>query len=128
VPVASLDAIARAGVESAHWNGATQGNIGTFLYCRQTVHTISAFHARMFAPHNGIPEDPATGSAAAAFAGVIHRFDDLPDGQHKRMIEQGYEMGRPSLIALSLEVDGGKLGTVRIGGHAVHVAEGKIEV
>jgi trans-2,3-dihydro-3-hydroxyanthranilate isomerase len=82
----------------------------------------------MFAPHNGIPEDPATGSAAAAFAGVIHRFDDLPDGQHKRMIEQGYEMGRPSLIALSLEVESGKLGTVRIGGHAVHVAQGQLEI
>jgi trans-2,3-dihydro-3-hydroxyanthranilate isomerase len=128
VPVASLDAIAKAGVASAHWNGATQGNIGVFLYCRQTMHTTSSFHARMFAPHHGIPEDPATGSAAAAFAGVIHRFDDLPDGQHKRMIEQGYEMGRPSLIALSLEVESGKLGTVRIGGHAVHVAQGQLEI
>jgi trans-2,3-dihydro-3-hydroxyanthranilate isomerase len=37
-------------------------------------------------------------------------------------------MGRPSLIALSLEVEGGKLNGVRIGGHAVRVAEGKIEV
>jgi trans-2,3-dihydro-3-hydroxyanthranilate isomerase len=128
VPVASLDAIAKAGVASAHWDGATQGNVGIFLYCRQTMHTSSSFHARMFAPHNGIPEDPATGSAAAAFAGVIHRFDDLPDGQHKRMIEQGYEMGRPSLIALSLEVESGKLGTVRIGGHAVHVAQGQLEI
>jgi trans-2,3-dihydro-3-hydroxyanthranilate isomerase len=75
-----------------------------------------------------VPEDPATGSAAAAFAGVIHRFDALPDGLHKRAIEQGYEMGRPSLIALSLEVEAGRLGAVRIGGHAVRVAEGKIEV
>lgn len=128
VPVASLDAIGKAGVASAHWNAATQGNIGMFLYCRQTMHTTSSFHARMFAPHNGIPEDPATGSAAAAFAGVVHRFDDLPDGQHKRLIEQGYEMGRPSLITLSLEVAGGALGTVRIGGHAVHVARGTLEV
>ena len=76
----------------------------------------------------GMPEDPATGSAAAAFAGVVHRFDEFPDGLHKRMIEQGYEMGRPSHIALSLEVKGGKLGAVRIGGHAVRVAEGRIEV
>ena len=75
-----------------------------------------------------MPEDPATGAAAAAFAGVVQRFDRLPDGQHKRLIEQGYEMGRPSLIALTMEVDGGKLATVRIGGHAVRVAEGRIEV
>ena len=127
-PIASLDAIAKAGVASAHWNAATQGNVGVFLYCRQTVHTTSSFHARMFAPHNGIAEDPATGSAAAAFAGVVHRFDALPDGSHKRIIEQGFEMGRPSLMELSMDIEGGKLGTVRIGGHAVRVAQGRIEV
>ncbi len=128
VPVASLDAMGKAGVASAHWNAATQGNVGMFLYCRQTVHTTSSFHARMFAPHNGIAEDPATGSAAAAFAGVVHRFDALPDGSHKRIIEQGFEMGRPSLMELSMDIEGGKLGTVRIGGHAVRVAQGRIEV
>jgi len=42
-----------------------------FVYCRQTIHNNAAFHARMFAPTMGIPEDPATGSAAAAFAGVV---------------------------------------------------------
>ncbi len=126
VPVASLAAMEKARVSSSHWEAVKQQ--GAFLYCRQTVHTTSAFHARMFAPHNGIPEDPATGSAAAAFAGVVHRFDALPDGMHRRIVEQGFEMGRPSLISLSLEVVAGKLGTVRVGGHAVRVAEGKIEV
>jgi trans-2,3-dihydro-3-hydroxyanthranilate isomerase len=128
VPVASLEAIAKAGAAQAHWNAATQGNVGVFVYCRQTVHTTSSFHARMFAPHNGIGEDPATGSAAAAFAGVVHRFDELPDGSHKRVIEQGFEMGRPSLMELSMDVEGGKLHAVRIGGHAVRVAQGRIEV
>ena len=92
------------------------------------MHTTSAFHARMFAPEHGVPEDPATGSAAVGFAGVVHRFDALPDGLHKRVIEQGFEMGRPSLIELSLHVEGGRLEAVRIGGHAVRVAEGMIEV
>jgi trans-2,3-dihydro-3-hydroxyanthranilate isomerase len=128
VPVASLEAIAKARVASPHWETATQNSIGVFLYCRQTLHNTSSFHARMFAPHNGIPEDPATGSAAAAFAGVVHRFDELPDGTHKRTIEQGYEMGRPSSMYLSLEIERGKLDTVRIGGHAVRVSEGKIEI
>jgi trans-2,3-dihydro-3-hydroxyanthranilate isomerase len=130
VPIASLEAIAKAQVAPQHWSPVMrrQGHTGAFLYCRQTVHTTSAFHARMFAPDAGVPEDPATGSAAAAFAGVVHRFDALPDGQHKRAIEQGYEMGRPSLIELSLQVEGGKLDAVRIGGHAVQVAEGRIEV
>src|SRR5438552_3234577 len=124
VPVASLEAMAKARVASSHWGAAFQGGIGAFLYCRQTVHTTSAFHARMFAPEHGVPEDPATGSAAVGFAGVVHRFDALHDGPHKRTIEQGFEMGRPSLIELSLQVEGGKLEAVRIGGHAVRVAEG----
>jgi trans-2,3-dihydro-3-hydroxyanthranilate isomerase len=128
VPVASLEAMAKAHVSAVHWDDATQGDIGVFLYCRQTLHTTSAFHARMFAPHSGIAEDPATGSAAAAFAGVVHRFDELPDGAHRRVIEQGYEMGRPSLMELSMDVDRGRLQVVRIGGHAVRVTEGAIEV
>jgi trans-2,3-dihydro-3-hydroxyanthranilate isomerase len=130
VPVASLEAIAKAQVAPQHWSPVMrqQGHTGAFPYCRQTVHTTSAFHARMFAPDAGVAEDPATGSAAAAFAGVVHRFDALPDGVHKRAIEQGYEMGRPSLIELSLQIAGGKLDTVRIGGHAVRVAEGRIEI
>jgi trans-2,3-dihydro-3-hydroxyanthranilate isomerase len=130
VPVASLDAIGKARVAAPHWDAVLQGQglVGAFLYCRQTVHTGSSFHARMFAPEFGIPEDPATGSAAAAFAGVVHGFDALPDGTHKRVIEQGYEMGRPSTIALTIEVEHGRLAAVRIGGHAVRVAEGRIEV
>ena len=82
----------------------------------------------MFAPAAGVVEDPATGSAAAAFAGVIHRFDGLRDGHHKRIVEQGFEMGRPSHISVGMEVAGGKLSTVRIGGSAVRVSAGKIRV
>jgi trans-2,3-dihydro-3-hydroxyanthranilate isomerase len=126
VPVASLEAIAKAQVIPQHW-GPMEGQ-GAFLYCRQTVHTTSSFHARMFAPQLGVAEDPATGSAAAAFAGVVHRFDALTDGLHKRLIEQGYEMGRPSLIELALGVEGGRLASARIGGHAVRVSEGTIEI
>jgi trans-2,3-dihydro-3-hydroxyanthranilate isomerase len=128
VPVASLDAIAKARPLSPYWEAAMGRETGAFLYCRQAAHTTSAFHARMFAPHQGVPEDPATGSAAAAFAGVIHRFDALPDGLHKRVIEQGFEMGRESLITVSLEIAGGKLEVARVGGHAVRVAEGTIEI
>lgn len=128
VPVASLEAMAKARVNATSWDQVfgERGLVGAYLYCRQTVHATSAFHARMFAPAMGIPEDPATGSAAVGFAGVIQRFDALPDGVHKRVIEQGLEMGRPSFIALSFAVDGGRLANVRIGGHAVRVAEGML--
>lgn len=130
VPVASMPAIRKAGVQPQHWNDAFSGAVpgSVYLYCRDTVHTTSSFHARMFAPHHGVAEDPATGSAAAAFAGVFHHYDGLTDGEHRRSVEQGFVMGRPSIIQLYLEVARGRLHTVRIGGHAVRVSEGTLEV
>ncbi len=101
---------------------------GVYLYTRECLHNGSAFHARMFAPQLGVPEDPATGSAAVCFAGIVHDFDGVTDGTHKRLIEQGHEMGRPSTISLTLVVSGGRLETVRIGGSAVRVIEGTLAV
>jgi trans-2,3-dihydro-3-hydroxyanthranilate isomerase len=126
VPVTSLDAIAKARVNGAHWAATFPDNEvdGVYLYSRECVHKGAAFHARMFAPQLGVPEDPATGAAAVGFAGVLREFDVLPDGAHKRVIEQGYEMDRPSAIVLTLIVAGSKLDTVRIGGNAVRVVDG----
>ena len=82
----------------------------------------------MFSPGMGIVEDPATGSAAAAFAGVIARFDSPPDGTHRYAIEQGYEMGRRSIISLEVDFEGGALEATRIGGRAVRVMRGEIDL
>lgn len=130
IPIASLDAIGRARVNGSHWSQAfsEQGLVGAYLYTRQCLHTSSSFHARMFAPDAGVPEDPATGSAAVCFAGVIARFDGLPDGTHRRTIEQGIEMKRSSIVCLVLQVHGQKLEGVRIGGQSVRVSEGTVEV
>lgn len=131
VPVQGLEAMDRASVVARHWpEGFGSDGYGmAFIYCRETVHTDSWFHARMFAPMMlASPEDPATGSAAVALAGVIHRFDRPPDGLHSGVIEQGYEMGRPSSISLEVEIDGGKLRRVRIGGQAVEVTRGELTV
>jgi trans-2,3-dihydro-3-hydroxyanthranilate isomerase len=130
VPVAGLEAIGRARIEAAHWPKTfPTGDVdGVYLYTRECTHKGSAFHARMFAPQSGVPEDPATGAAAVGLAGVVHEFDGLPDGVHKRTIEQGLELGRPSSIVLTFIVDGGKLDTVRIGGHGVRIAEGTLSL
>jgi trans-2,3-dihydro-3-hydroxyanthranilate isomerase len=60
-------------------------------------------------------------------AGYIPTFDTFADGSHLLVIEQGFEMGRPSLIELTLKVSGGKLTGASIGGSAVVVMEGTIE-
>ncbi|MEZ5844609.1 MAG: PhzF family phenazine biosynthesis protein [Hyphomicrobiaceae bacterium] len=128
VPIASLDAMAKARVNPASWQAAFGEQTAAYLYTSATTHASAHLHARMFMPGGGIAEDPATGSAAAALAGVVHRFDQPPEGSHRRMIEQGFEMGRPSHISLTLEVRATKLAGVRIGGHAVRVTEGTVRV
>lgn len=134
IPVRGLDAIGRSRCDAQHWEAAfgATGPRAAFIYCRETVEAGHHFHARMFAPHMGIAEDPATGSAVAALAGVIARHgvrgeERLGDGEHEFTVEQGYEMGRPSLLHLSLTIDGGALAAAAIGGEAVLVAEGTME-
>jgi len=129
VPVRGLEDMERIAVNPQHWESAfgDGGLNAAFVYCRQCVHTRSHFHARMFLPDLFGSEDPATGSAAAAFAGVIRRFDRPPEGVHTCLIEQGYEMGRPSEISLEFDLAGRSLKAVRIGGWSVPVMRGRIE-
>lgn len=86
------------------------------------------FRARMFAPLLGIAEDPATGSAAASFAGYLSSMDELKNGTLKWNIEQGFEMGRPSLLYIEADKKEGAITAVRVGGNAVMVTEGVFEL
>jgi trans-2,3-dihydro-3-hydroxyanthranilate isomerase len=126
IPVATLDAMARADPQKTPWGA--DGGPSVYLYCPETAGEGASYHARMFAGGWGIAEDPATGSAAASFAAVVTAFDRLADGEHMLVIEQGYEMGRPSLVSLGLEIEGGALKGATIGGSAVIVSEGKLRL
>jgi trans-2,3-dihydro-3-hydroxyanthranilate isomerase len=127
VPVRSMAVLAKAAPHPAAW-GRAFGRDAAFLYTRETEGHDHSFRARMFAPEAGIIEDPATGSAVAAFAGAVKAFDALPDGDHSSIIEQGFEMGRQSLIRLGMAIEGGSLTAVRIGGHAVAVMDGTLRM
>ncbi|MHC5652741.1 PhzF family phenazine biosynthesis protein [Stappia sp. ICDLI1TA098] len=129
VPVANLAALSRARPRNANWDEAFGGlgsGAAAYVYCRQTAASGSTFSARMFAPAMGIVEDPATGSAAAAFAGVVRHFDKPTDGTHNLRIEQGVDMGRPSMIDLEIDIQAGALKAARIGGQAVIIAKGEM--
>lgn len=130
VPVRDAATVAAARIDHSHWREAIRpkDHANAFVYCRQTVDRGHHYHARMFAPDLGVGEDPATGSAVAAFAGVIMAYDKPQDGQHRFVIEQGYEMGRPSQITLEMEVKNGELISARIGGSAVIVSEGALHI
>lgn len=132
VPVHDLAAAAKADCNAYEWERFAPMGDGqlafAYVYCRGGVNHAASFHARMFAPGDGMPEDPATGSAAAALSGAIHHFDGLPEGKHALVIEQGVEMGRPSLIHLHIDCAGTEVSHVRIGGEAVRIAEGKLMI
>lgn len=128
LPVRNLAAMSKIVPQLALWGGAF-GELGNVCaYTRETVGLGRHFHFRVFAPTVGVAEDPATGSAAAAFAGVVQMFDGHRSGNRKLVIEQGFEIDRPSLITLEIDSDGGKLTAARVGGDAVVVASGTIDV
>ncbi len=84
-------------------------------------------HVRMYAPAAGVPEDPATGSAGAALGAYLGKRAGSP-GTHRWLVEQGLEIGRPSLIEVEADIDAGSVAAVRVAGQCVMVSHGTMEV
>jgi trans-2,3-dihydro-3-hydroxyanthranilate isomerase len=97
-----------------------------FLYTRST--DGFDIRARMFAPLSGVPEDPATGSANCALAGLLAHYSQQPNGSFSWRIAQGVEMGRPSTLIARAEKKDGTVHSTRVGGSCAMVSEGSIEV
>ncbi len=129
VPVSGLDALARARPDVGRWGAVKPADhANAYVYASIASEDGLHYRARMFAPDLGVMEDPATGSAVAAFAGAVMAFEALPDGEHAVIVDQGFEMGRPSRIDLHLTVSGGELVRAAIGGKAVIVSEGTLRL
>ncbi len=129
VPVRDVETLAKVVPNPALWAAAFgPDRLPAYVYTRQVARNDCDFRARMFAPASGIAEDPATGSAVAAFVGAVAGFDALRPGEHRLVIEQGVEMGRPSRIVLEIDIEGGAVHASRIGGDAVLVAEGTLNL
>lgn len=129
LPLRDRAAVDRARVDQAAWQSALASfwapHVYVFAYERGAGG--GQVYARMFAPAMNIPEDPATGAAAAALAGYLGRIDPAP-GTRRWTIAQGVAMGRPSTIALELDNVDGAIAEVRVGGSAVLVGEGILRV
>jgi trans-2,3-dihydro-3-hydroxyanthranilate isomerase len=95
-----------------------------FVFAEEGERPGSDIHARMFAPAIGVPEDPATGSAAVALAGYLAARDARRDGTLRWRIEQGFEMGRPSILEAEADKKDGEVVATRVGGSTVLVTEG----
>src|SRR5262245_8099996 len=103
------------------------GANGIMVFTTVTVEPSAAVHARMFAPAIGILEDPATGSASGALGAYLVQngvVDVSPTTDI--VIEQGYEIERPSQILVRVESDDDIIQTVKVGGQCVMVLEGTL--
>ena len=133
VPVSGLAAAGRVRFDTHRWAALAPAKsadafASAYVYCRETVETETNFHARMFVTGGSPYEDPATGSAAAAFIGQAVACEKFGDGTTRLSIEQGMEMGRPSRIGVDIDVADGRADAARIGGSAVIVAQGTLLV
>jgi PhzF family phenazine biosynthesis protein len=124
VPVRNQGAIARAHPDAQRLAKILKavGGEGCYLYCLDPVLPSSVAHARFFNPTMGIVEDSATGTAAGPLACQLVSHRIVKDGS-TMMIEQGYEMKRPSILCVEVHDK-----TVRLAGRGVKVIEGRLRI
>jgi trans-2,3-dihydro-3-hydroxyanthranilate isomerase len=130
VPLRDTETLARAELDLQCWKEMLRDAWAPQVYLVAPLEGPQGtrFRARMFAPGIGIPEDSATGSAATAFPGWLVPRLRLRDGVLTASIEQGIEMGRPSTLLIEVELKEGQITAVRVGGKAVSIAEGTINI
>jgi trans-2,3-dihydro-3-hydroxyanthranilate isomerase len=127
--VGSLDALGRSSPNVAAFRAAHGKHpnpidrFSLFLYVRTAAGRV---RARMFAPLSNVFEDPATGSASCALGGLLSSLERDDDG-FRLTIEQGVEMGRPSLIEVGVSATGGRQ-SIHVSGHCVPVMRGTFTV
>jgi trans-2,3-dihydro-3-hydroxyanthranilate isomerase len=130
IPVRDAATLARAELDVNRWREILKDWWADQVYVVAPLDGPQGtrYRARMFAPSLGFLEDPATGAAAAAFPGWLVPRLGARDGILTVTVEQGIEMGRPSTLMIEIELSGGVITVVRVGGMAVPVAEGTIRV
>ena len=137
VPLATRSAVDRASVDARSlarcFQNAGLGNLPVFFFTtdRGTADTGCAetVYSRMLAPGFGIAEDPATGGASGPLGCYLVHYEIVASESAHRMISlQGVAMGRPSRIHISIDAKDGGISRVRIGGRAVMVGRGELDV
>jgi trans-2,3-dihydro-3-hydroxyanthranilate isomerase len=107
------------------------GSECAMCYSLETVDPNATVHCRMFAPGIGVPEDPATGSAAGALGSYLVRYGIIKpeSGVAKIVVEQGLEIDRPSRIEVAISVSAtDEITEVRVGGKAITIIKGEVSL
>jgi trans-2,3-dihydro-3-hydroxyanthranilate isomerase len=100
-----------------------------YVFTEETLESSSTVHSRAFAPFIGIPEDPATGSAGGALGAYLVQHSVIENLDPSAIvIEQGFEMERPSLIQVSVGKNDEEIDSIKVGGQAITVLEGSLRI
>jgi trans-2,3-dihydro-3-hydroxyanthranilate isomerase len=130
VGVKSLKALGQARVRLDPWEQTLRRSWAPdlFVFAADAESGPSHYRARCFVPSMAVPEDPATGSANACFAGFLAARSPEREGTLRWTVMQGVEMGRPSRLEIEAEKSNGAITAVRVGGQAVFVMEGSFRL
>lgn len=126
VPLKNLDALRRCRVDWNLYQQTPAAGKNLYVFCPEPHENGPGdLSARMFADDLGVPEDPATGSAAGCLAGYLARHRYFGPGSIDVRVEQGYEIQRPSLLYLRAEREDDEI-RVSVGGRVQMVAKGEL--
>ena len=131
VPVWKYETVRKAKFNFNAWSHSTAPQTAAqeiLLFSPKTPFADSNFNARLLGPNIGVHADPAVGSAMAAFTSYLCSFDFTQEGTHAFAVDRGDEKRRRSVINIEMDNKPGTALTLRIGGEAVMVAEGKMFV
>jgi len=125
-PLVNMDAVKRARIKHDFYFELIKriDSKAILLFSRETYDPGNNLNARMFADFYGVPEDPATGSANGCLAAYLVRHRYFGEDKIDIKVEQGYEIGRPSLLNLRASENDHKI-EVNVGGRVVMVAKGE---
>jgi trans-2,3-dihydro-3-hydroxyanthranilate isomerase len=130
-PVRDLQAVRRIRFRNDVWEQTLKDFVApaVFVFTQEAEREGSTVHSRMFAPSFGIVEDPATGSAGGPLGSYLVQHDLVqPDEARSIVSEQGFEIGRPSLIHIAIETQSGEISRVRVGGESCYIGNGSVFV
>ncbi|WP_031517849.1 PhzF family phenazine biosynthesis protein [Desulfofalx alkaliphila] len=127
VPLKTLNAVRKAKIQSEEFRQLIKGTEAKaiLVFCPETYKPENHLNARVFVDFYGIPEDPATGSANGCLAGYLVKNRYFNNKQINIRVEQGYEIGRPSLLLLKAREEDGSC-EVLVGGNVIMVAKGEL--
>ena len=142
IPVRTLAALQRAAIDMALWRDMLADSWAHHAYLACPLNGDRGgegkgaaedspppdVRVRMFAPGSGVPEDPATGSAAAVLGGYLGGASPRASGTLRWRVAQGEEIGRPSVISVEVDKVAGEITAVRVGGGATFVSRGAMTV